>query len=115
MPIPDRPQFLAAIVLLVTAAFVASGWIKQPFAIWWRRTVIVGYLLALGLVLVRGHEVAYAEAVSRQRAILSEWLIRCHQAITIAMVGGFPRNTCHRPKKPPASPYRGYSELAPPG
>ncbi|MBV8121859.1 MAG: hypothetical protein JO081_18190 [Alphaproteobacteria bacterium] len=52
MPIPDRPQFLAVVVLLLTAAFVASGWIKPPFGIWWRRTVIAGYLLALGLVLV---------------------------------------------------------------
>ena len=53
MPIPDRPQFLAAIVLLLTAAFVASGWVKPPFGIWWRRAVIVGYLLAVGLVLVQ--------------------------------------------------------------
>jgi hypothetical protein len=53
MPIPDRPQFIAALVLLLTAAFVASGWIKPPFAIWWRRAVIVGYLLAVGLVLAR--------------------------------------------------------------
>jgi hypothetical protein len=53
MPIPDRPQFLAAIVLLLTAAFVASMWIKPPFGIWWRRAVITGYLLAVGLVLVR--------------------------------------------------------------
>ena len=53
MPIPDRPHFLAAIVLLLTAAFVASGWIKPPFGVWWRRAVITGYLLAIGLVLVR--------------------------------------------------------------
>jgi hypothetical protein len=52
MPIPDRPQFLAAVVLLLTVAFVAAGWIKPPFGIWWRRAVIAGYLLALGLVLV---------------------------------------------------------------
>jgi hypothetical protein len=50
MPIPDRPQFLAVLVLLLTAAFIASGWIKPPFALWWRRAVIIGYLLALGLV-----------------------------------------------------------------
>jgi hypothetical protein len=52
MPIPDRPHLLAAVVLLLTAAFVASVWIKPPFGIWWRRAVIVGYLLAVGLVLV---------------------------------------------------------------
>jgi hypothetical protein len=51
VPIPDRPQLLAALVLLLTAAFVASWWIKPPFAIWWRRAVIIGYLLALGFVL----------------------------------------------------------------
>jgi len=50
---PDRPQLLAAIVLLVTAAFVASRWIKPPFGIWWRRAVIIGYLLAIGLALAR--------------------------------------------------------------
>jgi hypothetical protein len=53
MPVPDRPQFLAAVVLLLTAAFVASGWIKPPFVIWWRRALITGYLLAVDLVLVR--------------------------------------------------------------
>jgi hypothetical protein len=53
MPIPDRPPFVAAVVLLLTAAFVASGWVKLPFGIWWRRAVITGYLLAVGLVLVR--------------------------------------------------------------
>jgi hypothetical protein len=52
MPIPDRPQFLAAIPLLLTAAFVASGWIKPPYDIWWRRAVIIGYLFAIGLILV---------------------------------------------------------------
>jgi hypothetical protein len=53
MPIPDRPHLLAAVVLLLTAAFVASGWVKPPFGIWWRRAVITGYLLAFGLVLVQ--------------------------------------------------------------
>ena len=53
MPIPDRLHLLTAVVLLLTAAFVASVWIKPPFGIWWRRAVIVGYLLAVGLVLVR--------------------------------------------------------------
>jgi hypothetical protein len=52
MLVPDRPQLLAVLVLLLTAAFVASGWIKPPFRVWWRRAVISGYLLALGLVFV---------------------------------------------------------------
>lgn len=51
MPIPDRPQLLAALVLLITAAFIASRWIKPPWGIWWRRAVIIGYFIALGLVL----------------------------------------------------------------
>lgn len=52
MPIPDRPQLLAAVVLMLTAAFVASRWIKPPFGVWWRRAVVAGYLLALAIVLV---------------------------------------------------------------
>jgi hypothetical protein len=52
LPIPDQPPLLAALVLLLTAAFLASRWVKHPYAIWWRRAVIVGYLGALGLVLV---------------------------------------------------------------
>jgi hypothetical protein len=52
VPIPDRPHLLAAIVLLLTAAFIASGWVKPPFRVWWRRAVVIGYLLALGLVFV---------------------------------------------------------------
>jgi hypothetical protein len=52
VPIPDHPQLLAAVVLLLTAAFVASGWTKPPFRVWWRRAVIVGYLLALAFVLL---------------------------------------------------------------
>jgi|GEM_PF-1630913 hypothetical protein len=52
MPIPEHPQFLAALVLLLTAAFVASGWIRPPFRLWWRRAVIAGYLVALGVVVV---------------------------------------------------------------
>ncbi len=53
MPIPDRPQLLAVLVLLLTAAFIASGWIKPLFGIWWRRAVIIGYLLATGQALGR--------------------------------------------------------------
>jgi hypothetical protein len=50
---PDnRPQLLAVLVLLLTAAFIASAWIKRPFDIWWRRAVI-GYLLPTDLVLGR--------------------------------------------------------------
>jgi hypothetical protein len=50
MPIPDRPQLLAVIVLLLTAAFIASGWIRAPFALWWRRAVILGYLVTFAVV-----------------------------------------------------------------
>jgi hypothetical protein len=53
VPIPDRPQLFAVLVLLLTAAFIASGWIKPPFGIWWRRAVIIGYPLATGLTLGR--------------------------------------------------------------
>ena len=52
VPIPDRPQLLAGAVLLLTAAFIASRWIKPPFGVWWRRVVVVGYLVALAVVLV---------------------------------------------------------------
>jgi hypothetical protein len=51
VPIPGRPQLLAAPVLLITAAFIVSRWIKPPWGIWWRRSVIIAYFLAIGLVL----------------------------------------------------------------
>jgi hypothetical protein len=52
VPIPDHPRLLAALVLLLTAAFVASGQVRPPYGLWCRRVVIIGYLLAIGLVLV---------------------------------------------------------------
>jgi hypothetical protein len=52
MPIPARPELLGAVVLLLVAAFVASGWIRPRFRIWWRRALIIAYSLVLGLVLV---------------------------------------------------------------
>jgi hypothetical protein len=52
VPIPDRPQLLATTVLLVTAAFIASRWIKPPFGVWWRRAVVIGYLVAFAVVLI---------------------------------------------------------------
>jgi hypothetical protein len=52
MAVVDRQQLVAALVLLITAAFVASRWIKPPFGVWWRRAVIASYLLVIGLALV---------------------------------------------------------------
>jgi threonine/homoserine/homoserine lactone efflux protein len=52
LPIPDQTQFFAVLILVITAAFVASRWIKPPFGRWWRRTVIIAYLLAFGLAIV---------------------------------------------------------------
>jgi hypothetical protein len=49
---PDRQQLIGALLLLVTAAFVGSRWVKPPFGAWWRRAVIVGYLLAIGVALL---------------------------------------------------------------
>ena len=48
----DHQRLLAAVVLLVTAAFVASRWIKPPFGVWWRRSVIFAYLVAVGIALL---------------------------------------------------------------
>jgi hypothetical protein len=47
----DRQRLVAAVVLLITAAFIGSRWVKAPFGIWWRRAVIVSYLIAIGVVL----------------------------------------------------------------
>jgi hypothetical protein len=47
----DRQQLVGALVLLVTAAFIGFRWVKPPFAVWWRRIVIVGYLIAIGIAL----------------------------------------------------------------
>jgi hypothetical protein len=51
MAVLDRQQLVGALVLLITAAFIGSRWIKPPFGVWWQRAVILGYLLAVGLVL----------------------------------------------------------------
>ena len=51
MAVVDRQQLVGALVLLITAAFVGSRWIKPPFGVWWRRAVIVSYLLVIGLAL----------------------------------------------------------------
>jgi hypothetical protein len=67
VPITDRPQLLTALVLLLTAAFIASGWIKPPWGIWWRRVVIIGYLLAIGVALGRVSKMAFP-ALSRHVA-----------------------------------------------
>lgn len=45
----DPRQAAAAVVLLITAAFVGSRWTRPPFGVWWRRGVIVGYLLAVAI------------------------------------------------------------------
>jgi hypothetical protein len=47
----DRQRLVAALLLLITAAFIGSRWIKPPFGVWWRRAVIVGYLFAIGVAL----------------------------------------------------------------
>jgi hypothetical protein len=52
VPIPDHPRLLAALVLLLTAAFIVSGQVRSPYRLWFRRAVIIGYLLAIGFVLV---------------------------------------------------------------
>jgi hypothetical protein len=52
MPNLDRRQLLGVVVLLITAAFVGARWVKPPFGVWWRRAVIVSYLLAVGLALL---------------------------------------------------------------
>jgi hypothetical protein len=48
----DQQRLLGTVVLLVTAAFVASRWIKPPFGVWWRRSVIIAYLCAAGIALL---------------------------------------------------------------
>jgi hypothetical protein len=48
----DRQQLVGAAVLLITAAFMGSRWVKRPHGAWWRRAVIVSYFAAIGLVLV---------------------------------------------------------------
>lgn len=45
-------QAAAAVVLLITAAFVGSRWVKPPYGVWWRRGVVIGYLLAVAIALL---------------------------------------------------------------
>jgi len=47
---PDRQQLVATLVLLITAPFIGSLWIKSPWRVW-RRAVIIGYLLTIDLIL----------------------------------------------------------------
>ncbi len=48
----DREQLIAALVLLVSALFVASRVVKPPYQVWIKRASIAGFLLALGVVVV---------------------------------------------------------------
>jgi hypothetical protein len=48
----DQRQAAAAIVLLITAAFVGSRWVKPPYGVWWRRGVVGGYLLAVAVAIL---------------------------------------------------------------
>jgi hypothetical protein len=46
----DREQVVAALVLLVSALFVAVRVVKPPYQVWIKRASIAGFLLALGVV-----------------------------------------------------------------
>ena len=48
----DGRQLGAAIVLLITAAFVGSRWVKRPYGVWWRRGVVAAYLLAVAVAVL---------------------------------------------------------------
>jgi hypothetical protein len=48
----DRQQLISALVLLVSALFVASRVTKQPYQAWMKRASIAGFLIALGVVVV---------------------------------------------------------------
>jgi hypothetical protein len=48
----DRRQLAAAVVLLITAAFVASRWVKPPYGVWWRRGVVGAYVLAVAIAVL---------------------------------------------------------------
>lgn len=48
----DGRQLAAAIVLLITAAFVGSRWVKPPYGVWWRRGVVAAYLLAVAVAVL---------------------------------------------------------------
>jgi len=48
----DRQQLIGALVLLVSALFVASRAVKPPYQTWIKRASIAGFLLTLGVVIV---------------------------------------------------------------
>ena len=48
----DRQQLIGALVLLVSALFVAVRVVKPPYQTWIKRACIAGFLLALGVVFV---------------------------------------------------------------
>jgi hypothetical protein len=48
----DRQQLIGALVLLVSALFVAARIVKPPYQAWIKRVCIAGFLLALGVVFV---------------------------------------------------------------
>jgi hypothetical protein len=48
----DRQQLIGALVLLVSALFVASRVVKPPYQAWIKRASIAGFLLALAVVVV---------------------------------------------------------------
>ena len=49
----DRQQLIGALVLLVSALFVASRVVRPPYQAWIKRASIAAFLLALGMVVVR--------------------------------------------------------------
>jgi hypothetical protein len=48
----DRQQLIGALVLLVSALFVAVRVVKPPYQAWMKGVCIAGFLLALGVVFV---------------------------------------------------------------
>jgi hypothetical protein len=48
----DRQQLIGALVLLVSALFVASRAVRPPYQVWIKRASIVISLLALGNVVL---------------------------------------------------------------
>jgi hypothetical protein len=48
----DRQQLIGALLLLVSALFVAIRVVKPPYQAWIKRICIAGFLLALGVVFV---------------------------------------------------------------
>jgi hypothetical protein len=48
----DRQQLIGALVLLVSALFVAVRIVKPPYQTWIRRACIAGFLLAVGVAVV---------------------------------------------------------------